>query len=323
MRKALFSKSIVVLAAVISGCFGVVSGQTSQDLGSENVRLMTIPVSIFTREELKKNRLEEFVPAGRLTVKENGEEQEILSVKSVSNQPIAIEILIQDDLSSEVNLNLGDIKDFIGHLPSGSRVMVGYIRGGGLQVRQGFTRDLKAAADAIRIVGSSAAVAPRSPYEDLRQALTHFDGLPAGRRSVLIVSDGLDTSSGTSASPSQNPELDRSISEAQKRGVAVYGIYSPATFTSGGNGQAISNGQGSLNRLCDETGGRAFFQGFSAPVSFVPFIKNLDRSLNRQFAITYLTTNMKSGYYKVLVESSNPEIRIDHPKGYFYRKVRD
>src|SRR5882724_1970187 len=56
--------------------------------------------------------------------------------------PLNIAILIQDDLVSRVGNELGVTRDFITSLPPGSRVMVGYITSGTLQVRQPFTTDL-------------------------------------------------------------------------------------------------------------------------------------------------------------------------------------
>src|SRR5678815_3658549 len=52
-------------------------------------------------------------------------------------------ILIQDDLISQVSNEIGVTRDFIRSLPQGSRVMVGYITAGSLQVRQPFTTDLE------------------------------------------------------------------------------------------------------------------------------------------------------------------------------------
>lgn len=312
----------VICAFSLMACF-VLPGVSQTPAVTSDVRVMTIPISIFTEEELKKDKLDEYVQAGRLSVFENREEQEILSVRSVSNQPLALSVLIQDDLDSNVNLQLDDIREFIRRLPDGSRVMVAYIRGGTIQIRQSFTRNLDLAADAIRIVVGSPSVAPRSPYDSLTSALNRFDGLPNGRRAVLMVSDGLDVSNGiSSASPAMSSDLDRSVLEAQRRGVAVYAIYNSASFTTGGDSRLVSFGQGSLNKLAEETGGNAFFQGFSNPISFKPFFRSLDRALTRQFALTYLSTHMKNGYYKVVVESSNPEVRIDHPKGYYYRKKK-
>jgi len=81
----------------------------------------------------------------------------------------------------------------------------------------------------------------------------------------------------------------------------------------------ILNGQGSLEKLSDETGGRAFAQGTIAPISFTPFFRELNILLSRQFLLSYLSTHMKRGYHKVEVLSTNPEIKIEHPKGYYYR----
>ncbi len=280
------------------------------------VRTMTIPVSIFTKEELKENQAGEFIEAGEIIVKEDGDQQTILSIRSVTNTPLHIAVLIQDNLSTNVNLQLTEIKNFIKKLPPDSRVMVAYLRSGTTQVTQKFTTDLEKAAGSIRAVIGSSSVAPNSPYQGVEEVLARFDALPTGRRAILLVSDGLDLSN---PSPSQSIELDQAILKAQRRGVAVYTFYSSATLTEGGSSTVVLNAQSSLNRLAEETGGRAFFQGTIAPISFQPFFKDLNLALNRQFALTYLSTHLKKGYHKVQVSSTNPEIRIEHPKGYYFR----
>ena len=72
-------------------------------------------------------------------------------------EPINLAILVQDDLTSQVGNELGVTADFIRTLPRGSRVMVGYITAGTLQVRQPFTNDLNRAAQSLRIPVSSTA----------------------------------------------------------------------------------------------------------------------------------------------------------------------
>ena len=198
--------------------------------------------------------------------------------------------------------------------------MVAYMRGGNLQVRKRFTDDLDAAASSFRIVSSTANSAPRSPYDSVIDALDRFDALPAGRRAILMVSDGLDASQGISGStPGLSVDLDRAILRAQRRSVAVFSIYTPASLTENGNSSLVLNGQGSLMKLSEETGGRAFFQGSLSPVSFLPFFRELRILLNRQFLLSYLSTHMKKGYHRVEVVSTNPEVKIEHPKGYYYR----
>lgn len=284
------------------------------------VRPVTVPISIFSKNEMKEKQAEEFLEAGDLIVKEDDDLQTILSIRSIESAPLELAILIQDDLSFSFNLELKGLADFIRRLPENSRVTVIYLRGGSIQVRQKFTSDLEKAAKSLRITVGNAAVAPSSPYQGVSDALSRFDALPLGRRAVLLVSDGVDTSRGfDSSSPSQSLDLDQAILKAQRRSVAVYSFYSPTSSTQNGSSILALNGQGSLQKIADETGGRAFFQGTGAPVSFEPFFKDLSLSLKRQFALTYLSTHAAKGYHKVQINSTNPQIKIGHPKGYYFR----
>lgn len=318
------TKNFLILVLAVSVLYILAplfaAAQPENDRQKQKVRTVSIPISIFTKEELREGQMSEFVQADRLIVREDNEEQTILSIRSVTDAPLSLAVLIQEDLSSNFNLQMRDLAEFIKGLPRGSRVMVAYLRGGSLQVRQKFTDDLEAAARALRIVSSTATAAPRNPFDSVVDALDRFDALPAGRRAVLLVSDGLDVSNGVaSSSPGQSIDLDRAILRAQRRSVAVFSFYSPASLTENGNSMLVLNGQGSLQRLSDETGGRAFFQGSLAPISFLPFFKDLRILLNRQFLLTYLSTHMKKGYHRVEVVSTNPEVKIEHPKGYYYR----
>ncbi len=288
MMKAIFFSFLASLAMTCA-----VFAQKGNPAGQQRVRTVSIPISIFTKAELRQGQAEEFIQADRLIVKEDRDEQTILSIRSVVDAPLALAILIQDDLSSSFNLQLNDLRKFIRSLPRGSRVMVAYLRGGNLQIRQKFTTDLDAGAKSLRIVASSSTVAPRNPFDSVVDALNRFDALPAGRRAVLLISDGLDSSQGLSSTmPSESMDLDRAISRAQRRSVAVFSFYNPASITESGNARLILNGQGSLLKLSDETGGRAFFQGSIAPISFDPFFRDLTLLLNRQFLLSYLSTHM-------------------------------
>lgn len=292
----------------------------SQPTAKPSVRTVTIPISIFTKKELREGQTEELVQADRLVVKEDKDEQQILSIRSVSDTPLSIAILVQDDLATNFNLQIDDIKQFIRGLPSGTRVMVAYLRGGSPQIRQRFTVDLEAAAKSIRIVAGSPGQAPRSPYGGVSDIVSRFDSLPSGRRAILLFSDGLDTSSGLNlASIAQSYDLDQAILKAQRRSIAVYSFYSPTTLTESGNTILTLGAQGALAKLSDETGGRSFGRGSLAPVSYLPYFRELVLTLNRQFALTYISTHMKKGYYKLSVTSTNPEIKVEHPRGYYYR----
>lgn len=280
-----------------------------------SVRSVTIPVTVKADES--RERREEFQQLS-LTVLEDGEPQQILSARGADRAPLALAILVQDDLISGVGNEIAPLATFIRNLPAGSRVFVGYLRAGSLQTRQRFTNDLERAAKSLRIPVGSPSAAPFNPYEQIYQGMKRFESLPAGtRRAALVISDGLDISRGVdSSTPGQSIDLQRAINEAQRRGVAVYTIYSPTVITDNNRGLA-ANAQSSLNRLTEETGGKSFYQGLSAPVSFAPFLTDLNATLNRQFALTYLSTHAQKGFHRLEVESAQSSVEITHPRGTF------
>lgn len=304
-----------LLLLVAAACGSIIA----QKVPKPTVRTVSIPISIYLKGELSADRREEIVPVDRLIVLEDKQEQQILSIRSIDDAPMALAIIIQEDLTPNFNLQIKDLKEFVKSLPRGSRVMVAYSRGGTTQIAQKFTNDLARAAAAIRPVASSTTLSPRTPFDAVSDVLNRFDALPAGRRAIVLISDGLDVSNGIGeSSPTQSVALDRAILAAQRRSTAVFAIYSPTEITERAGSQAVLNGQSSLLRLATETGGRAFFQGNIAPISFVPFFKDLSLLLNRQYLLTYLSTNMKRGYHRLEVRSTNPDVRIEYPKGYYY-----
>jgi hypothetical protein len=135
----------------------------------------------------------------------------------------------------------------------------------------------------LRIVISSTSASPFNPYVEVLEALRKFDSKNRNRNAVLLISDGLDTSRGfDSASVLRSIDLDRAIKEANKRNVAIYSFFAPSVGLSRWNHLAASYGQSSLNRISDETGGKAFFEGSTGFVTFDPHFKRFAQALNER-----------------------------------------
>jgi hypothetical protein len=200
-------------------------------------------------------------------------------------EPLNLAVLIQDDLVPEVGNELGVTRDFIRSLPEGSRVMVGYITTGTLQVRQPFTTDLEKAAKSLRIPIAASGSSAFNPYVEVLEALKKFDNSWTNANAVLLISDGLDTSHGfDSTAAGHTVDIDRTISDANKRRVSIFSFYAPSVGLTSRSRLAASYGQSSLNRVSDETGGRAFFQGTTGFVTFDSYFARLSETLNRQYA---------------------------------------
>jgi VWFA-related protein len=311
---------VSTLAVVLLFAAPAVFGQSTQNMaGSTPPATPGRPVVIPLTIKINARQLDPETELQNvdLTVSEDGEPQTILSIRGIgTNSPITLAVLIQEDLVPSVGNEIKALSEFIGSLPKGSRVMVGYLRTGSLQVRLKFTNDLDKAAQSLRPPSGFASNGPYNPYVEVIEALRKFDSQPQGRRAVLLVSDGLDISRGVDSSlPSQSVDLQRAINESQRRGVAIYGFYAPTLVASTNPGLA-ANAQSSLLRLSNETGGHAFFQGTGVPVSFNPFIRELDVSLQKQVALTFLSTHMKKGFHKIEVKSVTPGVRVTYPSGY-------
>lgn len=300
----------LIFAATLCGIALVASASSQDGRQRGPAKPMTVPVTIRLRDSKPvEMRIVDYL------LREDGEMQTILSQRTPTESPLTLAILFQDDLVSSVSVEARTIAEFIRNQPGGSRVMIGYIHQGSLEVRRKFTNELEKVAQGVRPPLGLASASPFNPYVEIIEGLRRFDSQPLGRRAMLVISDGLDVSRGVdSSSPGQSLDLQRAITEAQRRSVAIYSIFVPSLVSTGQN--LNLNGQSCLERLSSETGGRAFFQGTSAPVSFDPFLKEINGLLGKQIALTYLSTHPNKGFHKLDIKPLERDVEIRHPAGY-------
>ncbi|HEX8176492.1 MAG TPA: hypothetical protein VF543_15485 [Pyrinomonadaceae bacterium] len=313
-RQVAIFLSALMLTGLVAGFDAL--GQERRQTGRDGVRTVIIPVTIRTKGSRTVRERE--LDVVNFTVREDGEEMRKLSIRWMGNSPLTLAVLVQDGIVPSIGNEMKGIGEFIRSLPEGSRVLVGYIRTGSLEVRQKFTTDLERAANSLRPPLSFASAAPSNPYTEIIDSLKRFEAQPAGRRAMLVVSDGLDYSRGfDSISVVQSIDLQRAINEAQRRGVAIYSFYAPSVITAVRSNSILAAGaQSSLERLSEETGGRAYFQGLDAPVSYEPFLKEVSASLTRQLALSYLSTHPKKGFHRIEITTDRDDIELNYPKGY-------
>lgn len=299
-----------IVTAILCGLSLVfsVSGQDGRQRGP--AKPVTVPVTIRIRDSKPvEMRIVDYL------LREDGDMQTILSQRTSIESPLTLAILFQDDLVSSVSNEARTIAEFIRNQPGGSRVMIGYIHQGSLEVRRKFTNELEKVAQGVRVPLGLASASPFNPYVEIIEGLRRFDSQPLGRRAMIVISDGLDVSRGVdSSSPGQSLDLQRAITEAQRRSVAIYSIFVPSVVSAGQN--LNLNGQSCLERLSSETGGRAFFQGTGAPVSFDPFLKEMNSLFEKQIALTYLSTHTNKGFHKLDIKPLERDVEIRHPAGY-------
>jgi hypothetical protein len=110
------------------------------------------------------------------------------------------------------------------------------------------------------------------------------------RREVIMITDGIDRARRVLAFHGLlyiSPDVDSASSVAQKSGTIIHSIYSHGVGRQGRNFWEITNGQNSIAKLSDETGGESYFLGTSSPVSLKPYLEDLQMTLDNQYLIEF------------------------------------
>jgi hypothetical protein len=227
----------------------------------------------------------------------------------IQSYPAGVELwlLIDDGADSSLGTEFEELHNFVLQQPATTKVGIGYLRNGSVDVLQKPTADHAAAAKAIRLPlaqpGASA-----SPYLALIDLIQKW---PAGdqAREVVMISSGVDPDNGPGPS---NLYLDRSITTAERAGVVVNAIYFPSAGHFGHSRWQINWGQNYLSQLTEETGGEFFWLGDSSPVSFAPYFKELNQHFRNQYLLTFVAQG-NSGSHRLKIKTEIPRVMLVGP----------
>jgi VWFA-related protein len=220
-------------------------------------------------------------------------------------------VLLMDDSSrSSLSLQLNDIKNFIQGLPPSTQIAIGYMRYGNANLVQGFTSDREAAINALRMPISSPGISA-SPYFCLSDLVKRWPMGSDVRREVIMVTDGVDRYSGRRYDP-EDPYVQAALSDAQKAGVIVYSIYYKGAGRLDRSGFVTDGGQNYLIQVSQATGGEAYYQGFGNPVSFAPFLSDIQRKLENQYELSF-SAPPKKGLQQLQVKTNQPNTKLAAP----------
>lgn len=220
-------------------------------------------------------------------------------------------VLLDDSTpASTLGIQIPQLKAFIEALPPGAQVAVGYMRNGTFGQVQGFTTDHQKAAQAVRLPFAEAGI-NGSPYFALSDLAKHWPSKEAtGRRVILTLTDGVDRYYNNAEE--DDPYVDAAVRDALKNGIVVYSIYLRDAGLYDRGGRAILFAQSRLEQVSEETGGYAYSQELTNPVSVSPFLDNLQNRLDHQYQVTIEALNVK-GVRPVKVRSEVPGLKIEGP----------
>jgi hypothetical protein len=215
-------------------------------------------------------------------------------------------ILIDDASDTSLGSQLEDLRQFINSQPATTAIAVGYMQNGATRIVQNFTNDHTLAAKALRLPFGNAGVSA-SPYESVVDLIKRWPER-AVRREILMVSDGIDRLWGSGP---VDPYVDSAIEQAQRAGVIIFTIYTTGVGHYGHSFWRINWGQNYLSQIADQTGGEAYYLGFGAPVSFVPYLDDLTHRLTHQYLLTFLAKpEKKAGLQQVKLSTEVPNAEL-------------
>ncbi len=233
--------------------------------------------------------------------------QDVSALEPAQGDHSALQLAILIDDLSTINTQLTDLRKFIESLPNTTQVGVFYADNGAARPAADFSTDHEAVAKKVRLTLGLGA-SPVSIYISMMDFMSHWPATD-GRREFLVIADGIDRYRGDPASP----DVPSTIERAQKAGITIHTLYAQGADLVAHNLFRQNYGQSNLAEMADATGGQAFFQGLNTPISFTPFLNQLDMVLHNQYFLTFTTDRSpkKKGElrgFRVRSEQHNVEI---------------
>jgi VWFA-related protein len=227
-----------------------------------------------------------------------------------SHAGLQLVVLIDDSARSSLGSQLNDVRNFINAMPPSTQIAVAYMRNGSSYMAQNFTPDHAAAAQALRLpIGGPGTNA--SPYFCLQDLVKRWPEGGDVRREVVMVTDGIDRYSGRGFNP-DNPYVQSAIRDAQRAGVVIYSIYFRDAGRIDRGAFATDSGQNYLVQVSQSTGGQAYYQGFSNPVSFQPFLSDIQHKLENQYELSFRAAPKKD-LVSLQVKTTQPNTKLQAP----------
>lgn len=298
--------TLAVFAFLAFAAANAVAQQSSAGTG--------VPVHVVVTVEARKGGETPVINREDVMVHEGHDRDTVIDWVPAQGEHAALELFILLDDGSNITLGtqLDDIRKFIVAQPDTTIIGVGYMRNGAAQVVQNPTSDHALAAKALRPpLGTRGANG--SPYFSLTDLMKRWPETTA-RRAVLVATDGIDPYYG--AGDLQDPYLDEAIDSALRAGITVSAIYTPGVGHYGHSYWQTYWAQIYLSKLSDETGGEAYYVGFTGPpVSFTPFLDDMGKRLAHQYVLTFLArTPKKAGWQRIRLMTEVPNADLVAPR---------
>ncbi len=300
----------------------------------EVVRVETNLTNIFFTAADRNKRFISDLKKENIRVLEDGQPQEIFTFQTNIDLPLSIAILLDTSISEQRTLpdEKAAAQYFLEAVVRPQKDEAAILSfTGDVTLEQGFTGNLerlRRAIDRVEFVPPSGyiggnVVVGTPPISDVNRDLAGStaiwdavwvcsndlmtDSAENTRRAIILLTDGVDTSS--------RLKMHEAIERAQKADAFIYAIGIGDSYEGGVN-------MGSLKKLAELTGGRAYFPQSEKELRTA--FAQIQRDLREQYLLAYSPSNKArdGSYRKIQIEVVDPELRkqnlkLNYRPGYF------
>jgi len=300
----------------------------------EVIKVDTELVNVLFTAQDRNRRLLTDLKQGDVKLLENGQVQEITTFAKQVDLPLSLAILIDTSISQERTLPEAKSAaiSFLESVVRPAKDEVAVISfTGDSTLEQGMTNNmtrLRRAIDRVQFVppsgyiggGVIAGTPPASGDNQMTAGSTAiWDSIwitadevlgPAPertRRAIILLSDGVNTSG--------KKKLDDAVQAALRSEAIIYSVGVGDNFYGGVD-------KGSMNKIAERTGGRAFFPRDERELREA--FKQIEEEMRSQYLIAYEPSNQlyDGSFRKIEVQLTNPQmlkdkIKVAHRQGYF------
>ncbi len=265
---------------------------------------------------LPENETPGGIPQDAVHLKLDGKQSTITGFTPLRDPQSKVEmvVLVDSGARTSLGLQMNDVAKFIESQRPDTKVAVAYMENGRAVLGGPLTTDHESALRSLHLtMAAGEAGISGSPYFCLSDLAKHWPSNDVhARREAVMITDGVDYYD--MRYDPQDPYVQTAMDDAVRARLIVYAIYWTSADRFDRTNYGAGTGQNLLAQITEGTGGASYWQGTGNPVSFTPYFEDIDRRLNNQYELDFMTAVGDKPQMQTLKLTVSAHAKIDAPQ---------
>ncbi len=263
------------------------------------------------------------IPQDALHLKLDGKESTIADLTPLRGPQSKAElvVLIDGGARTSLGLQMNDVSKFIESQRPDTKVAIAYMENGRAAFGGPLTTDHASVLSSLHLTaGRGEAGISGSPYFCLSDLAKNWPSSDLhARREVVMITDGVDYYD--MRYDPQDPYVQTAMDDAVRARVMVYAIYWTSADRFDRTDYGAGAGQNLLAQITAGTGGTSYWEGTGNPVSFSPYFSDIDRRLNNQYELDFMTAVGDKPQMQTIKLAVSAHAKVDAPQEVYVHPV--